>query len=127
MFERILVAMDRSELAQKALKKAVKLAKLANSEIYIVTVIQKKTPHNFAEAEKILNDAEEYAASQGLEAKTFVKVGEPPDEIVFLAVHEKVELIVLGERGETGVRRLLLGSTAQETIRFAKCSVLVVK
>ena len=42
-------------------------------------------------------------------------------------MEKEIDLIVLGSRGETGVRRILIGSTAQEVIRFAECSVLVVK
>ncbi|MCK4310323.1 MAG: universal stress protein [Methanomicrobia archaeon] len=127
MYKRILVAMDSSNLAKKALSKAIDLAKLTNSEIYLVNVIEKANPENTAKAESIINEAEGYAETQGMQVKRFIKVGEPPDEVVFLAMEEKVDLIALGERGETGIRRLLLGSTAQEVIRFARCSVLVVK
>ena len=127
MYKRILVAMDSSKLAKKALSKAVKLAKLMNSEIYLIHVMEKESPTNTAKAEGIINEAEECVKEQGMQAKSFVKIGEPPDEVVFLAMEEKVDLIVLGERGETGIRRLLLGSTAQEVIRFARCSVLVIK
>ncbi len=127
MYKKILVAMDNSDLAKKALNKAIELAKLANSEVYVVTVIEKETPHNKAEAEKLLTHAEEQAEDQGVMINPFIRVGEPPDEVVFLAMDERIDLIVLGEHGETGVRRLLLGSTAQEVIRFAKCSILVVK
>ncbi len=127
MYKRILVAMDSSDLAKKALSKAIDLAKLINSEIYVVNVIKKENPHTTAQAEEIMSDAKEYAEAQGMGVETFIKTGESPDEIVFLAMDKKVDLIVLGSRGETGVRRILIGSTAQEVIRFARCSVLVVK
>lgn len=127
MYKRILVAMDSSDLAKKALSKAIDLAKLTNSEIYVVNVIKKENPHTTAQAEEIMSDAEEYAEVQGTRVETFIKTGESPDEIVFLAMDKKVDLIVLGSRGETGVRRILIGSTAQEVVRFARCSVLVVK
>jgi len=127
MYKKILVAMDSSDLAKKALSKAIDLAKLTNFEIYVVNVIKKENPHTTAQAGEIISDAEEYAEAQGMRVETFIKTGEPPDEIVFLAMDKKVDLIVLGSRGETGVRRILLGSTAQEVVRFARCSVLVVK
>lgn len=121
------MAMDSSDLAKKALEKAVKLAQLTDSEIYVVTVMKEKSSHETAKAERIIKEAEDYINSQGLNAETFIKEGEPPDEIVFLAMKKEIDLIVLGSRGETGVRRILIGSTAQEVIRFAECSVLVVK
>jgi nucleotide-binding universal stress UspA family protein len=127
MYKRILVAMDSSDLAKKALDKAIKLAKITGAEVYLIHVIRKGTPHNTAMAETLMNDGAAYAETNGVEVEKFIKVGEPPDEIVFLAMEKKIDLIVLGERGETGVRRLLLGSTAEEVIRFARCSILVVK
>ena len=121
------MAMDSSDMAKKALDRAVKLAQLTDSEIYVVTVMKEKSSHEIAKAERIIKEAEDYINSQGLNAETFIKEGEPPDEIVFLAMKKEIDLIVLGSRGETGVRRILIGSTAQEVIRFAECSVLVVK
>jgi nucleotide-binding universal stress UspA family protein len=56
-----------------------------------------------------------------------IRVGHPDEEICKLARELDVELIVLGSRGNTGLKRLLLGSTAERVVRFSPCPVLVVR
>ena len=56
-----------------------------------------------------------------------IAVGKPADEIVRVAREEKVDLIVMGTHGRTGVRHLLLGSVAEEVTRHAPCPVFTVR
>jgi universal stress protein A len=51
----------------------------------------------------------------------------PAIEIVRLANEESVDLIVMGTHGWTGIRHLIVGSTAENVVRSAICSVLVVR
>lgn len=53
--------------------------------------------------------------------------GNPAAEILQVAQETKCDLIVLGTHGRTGLSRLLMGSVAEQVIRKATCSVLVVK
>jgi nucleotide-binding universal stress UspA family protein len=53
--------------------------------------------------------------------------GDPASEIVRYAADAGMDLIVLGTHGRTGVERLLMGSVAEQVLRGAHCSVLVVK
>src|SRR5205085_667976 len=53
--------------------------------------------------------------------------GEPAAEIGRYAADANMDLIVMGTHGRTGLERLLLGSVAEQTLRSAPCSVLVVK
>ncbi len=55
-----------------------------------------------------------------------VATGYTADEIIHIAKEEKVDLIVIGTRGLTGLRHLLLGSTAERVIQLAPCPVLTV-
>lgn len=54
-------------------------------------------------------------------------LGDPATEIVRLAEEEKVDLIVLGTHGRTGLVRLLMGSVAEAIVRRASCPVLTLK
>jgi nucleotide-binding universal stress UspA family protein len=56
-----------------------------------------------------------------------VAVGKPAEEIVRVAREEKVDLIVMGTHGRTGVQHLLLGSVADEVARHAPCPVFTVR
>jgi len=53
--------------------------------------------------------------------------GDPASEIVRYAREARINLIVMGTHGRTGVDRLLMGSVAEKVMRDASCSVLVVK
>lgn len=63
----------------------------------------------------------------GFRAAALVRSGDPAHEIVACANQERAGLIVLGTRGHTGLRRLLLGSVARNVLIHAPCSVLIVR
>jgi nucleotide-binding universal stress UspA family protein len=54
-------------------------------------------------------------------------VGDPAGEISRVAADKKCDLIVMGTHGRTGVRRLLMGSVAEQVLREAPCAVLTVR
>ncbi len=54
-------------------------------------------------------------------------VGRPFERIVETAVHEHVDLIVMGTHGRSGIAHLALGSIAERIVRLAPCPVLTVK
>jgi nucleotide-binding universal stress UspA family protein len=56
-----------------------------------------------------------------------VAVGKPAEEILRVAREEKVDLIIMGTHGRTGVRHLLLGSVAEAITRAAPCPVFTVR
>ena len=60
-------------------------------------------------------------------ARTLVSIGDPAEEIVALARRERASLIVMGSRGLSPVRELLLGSVSEKVIRHAHCAVTVVR
>ena len=62
-----------------------------------------------------------------LEGDRRIVEGFPPTAILSTAEEVGADLIVLGTRGRTGIRRVLLGSVAEDVLRRAKCSVLVVR
>jgi len=63
----------------------------------------------------------------GFEATDFLREGDPAHEIVSVARERGAGLIVVGSRGQTGLRRLILGSVARNVLLHASCSVLVVR
>jgi nucleotide-binding universal stress UspA family protein len=56
-----------------------------------------------------------------------VAVGKPAEEIVRVAREDAVDLIVMGTHGHTGLRYMLLGSTAETVFRTAPCPVFMVQ
>ena len=63
----------------------------------------------------------------GLTANAVVRIGDPAQEIVAYAKEHQTGLLVLGTRGHTGLRRLVLGSVARNVLIHAPSSVLVVR
>jgi len=144
MFTRILVAVDGSPFAEKALKCAVDLAKKLGAKLIILHVVLRQfyavTPSEAgvlattvfvkeleAEGKEIMNKADAYAKAQGADYECRLLQGVPAEEIVKTALTENVDLIVVGSRGLTEVRGFLLGSVSDKVSHHAKCPTLIVK
>jgi len=145
--KKILVPVDGSEISLKAADEAVELAKKFGSEITFFSVAELKAPFygtgeiptNSLEILKILidNASEEFDKlldsllkkykSSGLELKKKVIAGIVADEIEAFAKEGKFDLIVMGRRGLSPVKRFFVGSNTRKIIAAAPCSVLIVK
>jgi len=144
MFSRILVAVDGSPFAERALAHAVDLSKKYHAKLLIVHVVLRRfyavTPSEAgvlattvfvkemeSEGKKIIAKSEEVAKAAGTEYECKLMQGVPADEIVKIAQAEKVDLIVIGSRGLTEVRAFLLGSVSDKVSHHSKCQILIVK
>jgi nucleotide-binding universal stress UspA family protein len=147
--EKILLATDGSEDAILAARTAAGLAQQVGSELHAVYVPPRIAPHRPGyyvgpevveqagrkereglerEAQRLLDlQAEEVRGAGGNVARAHLRVGTPDEEIVKLAKELMVGLIVMGSRGQGGVRRALLGSVSDSVVRHAHCPVLVVR
>jgi nucleotide-binding universal stress UspA family protein len=69
-----------------------------------------------------------YLGKMGEYKNTLVRVlsGHPASEILNFVVQEKIDLVVMGTHGFTGLAHFFLGSTAEKVVRRAECSVLTV-
>lgn len=65
--------------------------------------------------------------SAGLTAKAMSSLGDPRSAITDAATREKVDLVIVGSHGRSGIKKLLLGSVASHVVSHSPCSVLVVK
>ncbi len=90
------------------------------------------------EAQKFLRTLEESAEAgfkevslgERLEKLGYLKAvryGNPAEEICQYAIRNKIDLVVIGTHGRTGLKRLLLGSVAERVVRAAPCPVLTVR
>ncbi len=141
--ERILFPTDFSEGSYYALPYAVDLARFYNARLYILHVIYdvvKVTgwyvPH--VPIEELYKDMTEHAwkemerccieETRGLQnVEKMVIKGIPSDEILRYASEEKIDMIVMGTQGRTGIDRIIFGSTAEKVVKRAPCPVLTVR
>ncbi len=136
-FEKLLLATDGSESAEAAIQEAINIAKVCSSGLYVISVVE-VNPEYEALAPQIVEKAEtetkEHLASvkkrakkEGISCEVIAHQGEEPYRfIVAEAVRKKVDMIVMGSHGRTGIKRLMMGSVTSRVIGHAPCKVLVV-
>jgi nucleotide-binding universal stress UspA family protein len=79
-------------------------------------------------ADYIVGRARQEASKQGVETQGAVLEGaHPAHAIVKRAEKDDADMIVVGSRGRTGIRRMVLGSVAESVVRHAPCTVVVVR
>ncbi len=142
MFERLLVPLDGSACADKAMDVAFSLAKSEGGELVFCSVVDPMvicgtTPPSPAldllmtdaenEARRLVTTAQQRAHAMGLKARGEMRKGVPYDEIIRAAEHAKADAIVMGTHGRTGLRRLFIGSVAESVLRNAPCPVVAVR
>lgn len=66
-------------------------------------------------------------ARAGLRIETRVLEGTPFNELIKAAREENADILIMGTRGLTGIKHILIGSTAEKVVRKAPCPVLVLK
>ena len=127
---KILVAIDGSESAEKALEYAVQLAKKHKVKVTLLNVQESKL---FGLKPKVVREVGEHVLSEaaakvkGLKLNTQLEFGNPAETIIEVAEKGNYDLIVVGSRGLSSVKRYFLGSVSDDIIHHAKCSVLIVR
>lgn len=138
MFDKIMVATDGSENANDAVSYAAELAQMAGTrEVVVVHVCPGCTADidvkdtNREAAEEIVQEAGEVFGKLGVSVRTSVEIDYPPEAIgsaiVDVGLRENPDLIVLGSRGLSEFKGLLLGSVSSKVVQKAHCPVLVIK
>jgi nucleotide-binding universal stress UspA family protein len=148
MYKRILVAIDGSETAERALREGVALAKAHRARLRLVHVVDELTvagerPATLTDywkavrqaGERILESARTHAAKTGIAAETRLAeirtfgsvVRRVPDVIVDEAERWRADLVVIGTHGRRGLSKLLLGSVADGVVRTSGASVLLIR
>ena len=135
VIRKILVAVDGSETSSKAEENASELAEKYGADLIALYIV----PPNIKSSEifdlakqygqKIVDEVKHEASAKKLNVQTEVlwDVGSVTKAIVEYAENNNVNLIVLGTRGISGIKRMLLGSTASGVVTYSHCPVMVVK
>ncbi len=147
MFQHILVPTDGSDLSNKAVSTAARLAHALSAKLLLLHVRSPiESPHHVEggaltqlgdkivmeeienEERKLLDAALAIAAADGIVAETaFVAGYSTPDAIVRIAQEQNCDLIIMASHGRSGLSSLLLGSETQEVITHTTIPVLVVR
>jgi nucleotide-binding universal stress UspA family protein len=142
---KILVPIDGSAHAEKALKYALDFCRKFDAKIVLLHVIPdygfrhgifglgaKKFTHELKklledEGKNILNKGVETAKADGLTVESMLEYGHPSETIIQVAEKIKASLIVIGSRGMGSAKSFLLGSISDKVSHHAPCPVLIVR
>jgi nucleotide-binding universal stress UspA family protein len=135
--ENLLLCTDGSEFSEGAVREAISLAKTCSSRLFALSVVQTNPEYETMapqlvekEIEKAgthLDGVKERASREGVNCETIVRQGEDSYRyIVEEAAKRKAGMIIMGRRGRTGLKRLMMGSVTAKVIGHAPCNVLVV-
>jgi nucleotide-binding universal stress UspA family protein len=123
--KRILFTTDFSRYSHAAFPFALALARRYESKLYAVHVLPRDHPPSIApDAWKQMGELASRCGS--VPCETFVPHGHFWEVIDEFTKSQKIDLIVAGTHGRTGIRRLFLGSSAEQIFRCASCPVLTV-
>jgi len=144
--KKIIVPIDGSPVSQKAAEKAVELAKQYGSDITFISIVDARfiytydiggvisLPVNYPHITEGLIELETIALDAfiakidcaGIEVEKIVLYGSPYEEILKFANKSNCDLIVMGRRGFSKIKRFFVGSVTQRVISDAPCPVLIV-
>ncbi len=153
MYNKILVAVDRSSIADQVFATSLTLAKALNSDLMLLHVISQESQdspisyapytesYNFEvfeyihkewenfklESERLLKQKAEKAQAEDVNAEFTQIMGDPASSIVEFSKNWGAELIVMGRRGYSGLKEVLLGSVSSYVIHRSHCSVHLVQ
>ena len=132
MFKTILFPIDMSPEAHQAANLAIDLVKQHQSQLVLVSVVETSDNPDHPEqtstaaVAKLLHQAQEMFAQQGIEAKTVEREGQPAFVICDVADEIDADLIVMGCRGIGLIEEAATESVTNRVINLAPCPVLVV-
>lgn len=134
MFDRILVPLDGSELAEAILPQLRRLPVSDGATVVLLRVLEVR-PHDFTlDFPSLLNDARAYAdriarrlSEEGLRVRAIVRLGDPAGTILDVSHEERASLIALSTHGRSGVSRWALGSVAEKVLRSTDVPFLLIR
>ena len=147
MYEKILVPTDGSETSEAAVEHAVDLAEKYGAEVHALYVVDTDSMSlslgaeqldrieqgHFGEMTEVKDRADsatgfvaDRAGEHGLEVVEHVSAGKPHSLIEDYVENNDIDLVVMGTHGRSGIKRALLGSVAERTLRSVTAPVMVV-
>jgi nucleotide-binding universal stress UspA family protein len=135
--EKLLLASDGSEFSEGAVREAIKLAKTCASRLTVISVIDYNPEFEVLAPQVVENKKKLYrqyldriearAKEAGIECETLILEGEDAYRtITDEAARNQSTMIIMGRRGRTGLKRLVIGNVTARVIGHSPCNVLVV-
>ncbi|MBI3743496.1 MAG: universal stress protein [Chloroflexi bacterium] len=139
MFKRILLALDRSPLAEQAIPYTQQIARAFSANVTLVSIANRddtdvglnragqSVARELRRVEGYLGKHQKALAGQGVTTDVALSAGKPADEIVRAATGRGCDLICMTTRGRSGVGRWMLGSTADKVLHTTRVPMLLMR
>jgi nucleotide-binding universal stress UspA family protein len=143
MYKHILVPLDGSTLAERALPHALEIARFSEAALHLLRVALGQTyvaskggaelypvevlQQDREEAEGYLEGIRSECQAKGAAASAQVLAGPVAESIVDFATANHIDLIVMSTHGRSGLSRWVYGSVAEKVLRGAHCPTLIVR
>ncbi|MGM0519061.1 MAG: universal stress protein [Campylobacterota bacterium] len=146
MFTKILIPLDGSDMSFEALEAAYDIAKKYDAEIFLLSVFKhygfmegslsmskgNSSPENLEDilrthSKEIVSEGKTILQEKGFtKIRGFVKMGAAAKEILKFSKAHKIDLIIIGSKGQGELSGYLLGGVSHKVTGLAKCPVLVI-
>ncbi|WP_292391727.1 universal stress protein [Methanosarcina sp. UBA5] len=147
-FKKIMIATDGSACSRLVAEKGIELARLSGGKVYAVYVVSTdylapingdsfpmgvdpywKSVHEAwkKQGHEAVNSVKSLGETKGINVEPVLLEGNPSEELIQYAEEEKMDIIIMGTLGKTGLNKLLLGSVAEKLVRHSKVPVMVVR
>ncbi len=148
-FKKVMIATDGSDYSRLAADKGIELARLSGGTVYAVCVVSTaylsymSGDYYFSvgvnpywelmhealknQGQQAVNYVKDLGEIKGINVESVLLEGNPSDELIRYAEEEKMDIVIMGTLGKTGLDRLLLGSVAGNLVRHSKVPVMVVR
>jgi nucleotide-binding universal stress UspA family protein len=146
-YKKIMIATDGSDCSRLAIDKGIELARLSGGTVYAVHVIP--TAYLFPidgdyfmgmnpywesihealknQGQKALDYIKDLGGVKGINVESTLLEGNPSEELIQYADKEKMDIIITGTLGKTGLNRMLMGSVAGNVVRHSRVPVMIVR
>ncbi len=139
MYSRVIIPTDGSPCAKVGEKEGIEMAKALGLKVmalYVVDASEYEGIHHHSIREsartgfrerglRSLERLKKYASEKGVEVDTVLREGKPYQEITSLA--DEGDIIFISSHGASGFTKMFIGSTTDKVLKYAKCTVAVVK
>jgi len=130
MYEKILVPLDGSKLAEASLPYAEALARKTGSQITLISVLlfgsgsdedQYQHLHRF-----YIQEMTKAMKQKAIKVKSVIVTGDPAEQIAEYADKKNIDLIIMGTRGRSALKRWVLGSVADKVVSASSCPAALI-
>ena len=130
MYEKILIPLDGSELAETSLPYAKELARKLGSQITLISVLPSGSQKGRAQYKHLhqfyIQEMTKTMKQKPIKAESVILTGDPAEQIVDYADKKNIDLIIMGTRGRSQLTRWILGSVADKVVSATTCPVALI-